>query len=170
LKCYIEIRNLKRKFYNVDVLISELEQKLYRSCFILKAIFFITLEDFKAQLNRIKTIVVEQHQSLYLDQLEALIIKVFIWFSFCLFDIRQNSKIHEVFKDVYDFYINSASNVFPANYYDLPRKQKFDVLSKVKGNLNPADFTNEITRSTIESIQAIEVIQENNGELEQTDI
>jgi phosphoenolpyruvate carboxylase len=39
-------------------------------------IFFITLEDFKAQLNRIKTIVVEQHQSLYLDQLEALIIKV----------------------------------------------------------------------------------------------
>jgi phosphoenolpyruvate carboxylase len=73
------------------------------------------------------------------------------------------AKHDEVFKDVYDFYIN-WSNVFPANYYDLPRKQKFDVLSKVKG-INPADFTNEITRSTIESIQAIKVIQENNGEL-----
>lgn len=170
LKCYyIEIRSLKRKltFYNVDILISELEQKLYRSVFYSKGDIFITLEDFKAQLNRIKTIVVEQHQSLYLDQLDALIIKVNLFgFHFASLDIRQNSKIHdEVFKDVYDFHINSSSGVFPSNYYELSEEAKFDVLSKVKGNLNPADFSNEITRSTIESIQAIKIIQENNGEL-----
>jgi phosphoenolpyruvate carboxylase len=41
----------------------------------------------------------------------------------------------------------------------ITEEEKFDVLSKVKGNLNPADFSNEITKSTIESIQAIKVIQ-----------
>jgi phosphoenolpyruvate carboxylase len=33
-------------------------------------------------------------------------------------------------------------------------------LSNVKGNIDPNDFENEITKSTIESIQAIKVIQE----------
>ena len=169
LKCYyIEIRSLKRKltFYNVDVLITELEYKLYRSVFYSKGEIFITLEEFIGQLNKIKTIVIEQHQSLYLDQLEALIVKVNLFgFHFASLDIRQNSKIHdEVFKDIFDFYSNS-SIVFPKNYYDLSENDKFEVLSKVKGNLNPADFPNEITRSTIESIQAIKIIQENNGEL-----
>jgi phosphoenolpyruvate carboxylase len=37
---------------------------------------------------------------------------------------------------------------------------KFEVLSNVKGNIDPNDFENEITKSTIESIQAIKVIQE----------
>jgi phosphoenolpyruvate carboxylase len=105
LKCYyIEIRNLKRKltFYNVDTLISELEYKLYRSVFYSKGEIFITLEEFKAQLNKIKTIVVDQHQSLYLDQLDALIIKVNLFgFHFASLDIRQNSRIHDdVFKDI----------------------------------------------------------------------
>jgi phosphoenolpyruvate carboxylase len=34
----------------------------------------------------------------------------------------------------------------------------------LKGNIDPNDFENEITKSTIESIQAIKVIQEKNGE------
>ena len=170
LKCYyVEIRNLKRKltFFNVDTLISELEYKLYRSVFYSTGEIFITLEEFKAQLNKIKTIVVDQHQSLYLDQLDALIIKVNLFgFHFASLDIRQNSKIHdEVFKDVFDFYINSSSDVFPANYYDLTEEEKFDVLAKVEGNLNATDFSNDITKSTIESIQAIKIIQDNNGEL-----
>lgn len=170
LKCYyIEIRNLKRKltFYNVDTLVSELEYKLYRSVFYSTGEIFITLEEFKTQLNKIKTIVVDQHQSLYLDQLDALIIKVNLFgFHFASLDIRQNSKIHDaVFKDIVDFYSNSSSAVFSSNYFDLTEEEKFEVLSNVKGNLNAADFSNEITKSTIESIQAIKIIQDNNGEL-----
>lgn len=170
LKCYyVEIRNLKRKltFYNVDVLVLELEQKLYRSVFYSNGEIFITLEEFKVQLNKIKTIVVEQHQSLYLDQLDALIIKVNLFgFHFASLDIRQNSKIHdEVFKDIFNFYNSSNLDVFPKNYYELTENEKFSALCNAKGNLNAADFSNEITKSTIESIQAIKVIQENNGEL-----
>ncbi|PRZ23470.1 phosphoenolpyruvate carboxylase [Flavobacterium granuli] len=170
LKCYyVDIRNLKRKltFSGVDILVAELEYKLYRSVFYSRGEIYITLEEFKAQLNKIKTIVIEQHQSLYLDELESLLIKVNLFgFHFATLDIRQNSKIHDaVFKDIYDFYLQSNESVFPKNYYDLSEDDKFEVLSNVKGALNPNDFENEMTRLTIESIQAIKVIQENNGEL-----
>ncbi len=169
LKCYyIEMRNLKRKltFSGVDSLVSELEQKLYRSVFYSKGEIFITLDEFKTQLKKIRLIIVEQHQSLYVDQLDALLIKVNLFgFHFATLDIRQNSKIHNaVFKDVVNYYLNSDSSVFPANYFDLSEQEKFDVLSNVSGDLDPASFENEMTNSTLGSIQAIKTIQQNNGE------
>ena len=169
LKCYyVEMRNLKRKltFYEVDVLVSELENKLYRSVFYSKGEIYITLEEFKTQLNKIKTIIVEQHQSLYLEELEALLIKVNLFgFHFASLDIRQNSKIHNaVFEDVVNFYLNSGSKVFPENYFQLTEDEKIDVLSNAKGNLDTTVFDDEITRSTLESIQVIKKIQESNGE------
>ena len=169
LKCYyVEMRRLKRKltFSGVDILVSELEQKLYRSVFYSKGEIFITLDEFISQLKRIRTIIVEQHQSLYVDQLDALLIKVNLFgFHFATLDIRQNSKVHDaVFKDVVNFYIQSGTNVFPTNYFKLSESEKINILSNVSGNLNPEDFENEMTNSTLGSIQAIKTIQKNNGE------
>lgn len=169
LKCYyVEMRNLKRKltFSDVDTLVSDLEHKLYRSVFYSKGEIFITLEELLTQLNKIRAIIIEKHQSLYLDELEAFLVKINLFgFHFATLDIRQNSKIHNgVFKDVVNYYLNSGSTIFPSNYFDLTEEEKLVVLSKVQGDLNPADFENEITRSTLESVQAIKTIQENNGE------
>lgn len=169
LKCYyIEMRNLKRKltFSGVDTLVAELEYKLYRSVFYSKGEIYITLEELLTQLNKIRAIIIEKHQSLYLNELEALLVKINLFgFHFATLDIRQNSKIHNaVFHDVVNHYLNSGSSVFPANYFDLSEDEKLVILSTVKGNLNPADFDNEITRLTLESVQAIKTIQENNGE------
>lgn len=169
LKCYyIEMRDLKRKltFYEVDVLVAELEQKLYRSVFYSKGEIYITLDEFKTQLNKIRTIIIERHQSLYLDELEALLIKVNLFgFHFASLDIRQNSKIHDsVFKDVVDYHLKSNSAIFPDNYFQLTEDEKFIVLSTAIGNVDPKVFENEITKSTIESIQAIKYIQDKNGE------
>lgn len=169
LKCYyMEVRNLKRKltFHNVDVLVTELEQKLYRSVFYSRGEIYITLEEFKIQLNKIKTIIIDQHQSLYLNELEALLIKVNLFgFHFATLDIRQNSKIHDaVFKDIVSYYLNASSKVFPENYFELTEAEKFNVLVNTSGNLNAIDFEDEMTKSTIESIQAIKTIQDKNGE------
>ncbi|PXY41301.1 phosphoenolpyruvate carboxylase [Flavobacterium cheongpyeongense] len=169
LKCYyVEMRNLKRKltFSGVDTLVAELEYKLYRSVFYSKGEIYITLEELLTQLNKIRTIIIEKHQSLYLDELEALLVKINLFgFHFATLDIRQNSKIHNaVFHDVVNYYLNSDSKIFPDNYFDLSEDEKLVVLSKVKGDLNPADFDNEITKLTLESVQAIKTIQENNGE------
>ncbi|MBP2282091.1 phosphoenolpyruvate carboxylase [Flavobacterium sp. CG_23.5] len=169
LKCYyIEIRNLKRKltFSGVDILVSELEYKLYRSVFYSRGEIYLTLNEFKAQLNKIKQIIIDQHQSLYLDEVDALLIKVNLFgFHFASLDIRQNSKIHDsVFEDVVKYFLQSNSSVFPENYFDLKEEEKFVVLSNTTANLDPTVFENEITKSTIESIQAIKTIQEQNGE------
>ena len=170
LKCYyVEMRNLKRKltFSGVDTLVSELEHKLYRSVFYSKeGEIYITLEELLVQLNKIRDIIIEKHQSLYLHELESLLVKINLFgFHFATLDIRQNSKIHDaVFHDVVNYYLNSDSKIFPDNYFDLSEEEKLVVLSKVKGNLNPADFDNEITKLTLQSVQAIKTIQENNGE------
>ncbi len=169
LKCYyIEVRNLKRKltFYEVDVWLAELEYKLYRSVFYSQGEIYITLDELKSQLKRIKDFIVENHQSLYVDELEALIIKVNLFgFHFASLDIRQNSKIHDaVFKDIVNHYINSKSTIFPENYLNLTEKEKITILSSIEGNLESKIFENEITRSTIESINSIKEIQEKNGE------
>jgi phosphoenolpyruvate carboxylase len=169
LKCYyLEMRNLKRKltFFEVDIIVAELEYKLYRSVYYSQGEIYITLDEFKSQLNKIKTILIERNQSLYLDEVEALLIKINLFgFHFASLDIRQNSKIHDVvFEDVVAFYLNSNLGVFPKKYFELSENEKFEVLSTVKGNLDSNLFENEITKSTIESIQAIKQIQENNGE------
>ncbi len=144
LKCYYsDIRKLKRKltFTDVDVLLSDLESKIYRSVFYSQGEIYITLEDFKIKLNEIKLLLIEQHQSLYLDDLNTLINKVTLFgFHFASLDIRQNSKILETV---------------------------FENVSLTKNNtiLKSENFQDEITKSTIESIYAIKDIQLNNGQL-----
>lgn len=169
LKCYyMDIRKLKRKltFYGVDTLITEIELKLYRSVFYSTGEIFISLEEFKAKLNDIKNIIISQHQSLYLDELEAFINKVNLFgFYFATLDIRQNSKIHDVvFKDIIAHDIQNKSNVFPENYLNLNEEEKIRALADIKASLNPNDFDDEITKSTLDSINAIKTIQEKNGE------
>jgi phosphoenolpyruvate carboxylase len=169
LKCYyIDIRSLKRKltFSNIDVLISEIEVKLYRSVFYSKGEIYITLDELKAKLNEIKTIIIENNQSLYLDELELFISKVNLFgYFFATLDIRQNSKIHNlVFDDIFAFDQKEQLNIFPENYSELNEDDKITILDKISGKLNPSDFASEITRSTLESIYAIKNIQEKNGE------
>jgi phosphoenolpyruvate carboxylase len=169
LKCYyIDIRSLKRKltFSNMDVLISDIEVKLYRSVFYSKGEIYITLDELKAKLNEIKTIIIENNQSLYLDELELFISKVDLFgYFFATLDIRQNSKIHNlVFDDIFAFDQKEQLNIFPKNYSALNEDDKITILDKISGKLNPSDFASEITRSTLESIYAIKNIQEKNGE------
>lgn len=169
LKCYyVEIRNLKRKltFSGVDVLVSEVENKLYRSVFYSNGNIFIDLEDFKTKLEAIKTCLIEQHQSLYLDDLEALISKVNLFgFYFATIDIRQNSRIHNhVFEQILNHDFENKNNIFPSNYSLLEDYKKVEVLATVSAQLKPSDFDDENTQSTIASIFAMKEIQQKNGE------
>ena len=169
LKCYyVEIRNLKRKltFSGVDVLVSEVENKLYRSVFYSNGNIFIDLDEFKTKLEAIKTCLIEQHQSLYLDDLEALISKVNLFgFYFATLDIRQNSRIHNhVFEQILKHDFENKNNIFPSNYSLLEDYKKVEVLATVSAQLKPSDFDDENTQSTLASIFAMKEIQQQNGE------
>lgn len=164
---YSDIRKLKRKltFSGIDTIISELENKIYRSVFYSQGAIYITLPELKNKLNEIKSICIEKHQSLYLDDINDLINKVNLFgFHFASLDIRQNSKIHNhVIKTIFTS-LGTAKEDYK-NYFDFPDKKRFELLSKVSGSLTSDLFGDEMTKQTLDSIFAMKKIQENNGEL-----
>jgi phosphoenolpyruvate carboxylase len=66
------------------------------SVFYLIGEIFINLKELKAKLSEIKIILIIEHQSLYLEELEISINKVQLFgFYFATIDFLQNNKIHE---------------------------------------------------------------------------
>ena len=165
LKCYYsDIRKLKRKltFSNIDTLISEIEVKIYRSVFYSQGDIFISLNEFKDKLHQIKDIVIEQHQSLYLEDINSLINKVnHFGFHFATLDIRQNSKLHS---HVYKTIIENSKTPILKNYNLISDSEKLKLLSEVNNNLNPKDYEDEMTNATLDSVLTMKSIQEKNGE------
>ena len=166
LKCYYnDIRKLKRKltFKEVDTIIADLESKLYRSVFYSQGEIYLTKEEFYEGLQRIKNLIKQKHQSLYLDEIDLLLNRLNLFgFHFATLDIRQNSKIHkQVFQDI----VAKEKALFPENYFDLEEKEKIAVLSNLRSNIFESDFDDAITRSTVSSIHAMKTIQKRNGEL-----
>jgi len=161
---YNDIRKLKRKltFAGVDIIIADIESKLYRSVFYSQGEIFITLEDLKDKLLQVKMLVTTKHQSLYIDEIDLLLNKLNLFgFHFATLDIRQNSKIHA---RVFDAIIANKKTNFPENYKTLSEGDKFHFLSNVYSDLDVTDFEDEIVKSTIGSIKAMKTIQQNNGE------
>lgn len=169
LKCYyFDIRSLKRKltFNEVDTIIANLEYKLYRSVFYSQGEIFISLEELINELNIIKNIVVEKHQSLYLDDINLVLQKITQFgFHFASLDIRQNSKIHtQVFDDITAFLKREKSVVFPEYFDQMTEVDKMAVVSHLKFDLSQHFFENEMTRTTLETIKLMQEIQTENGE------
>ncbi|MBC7525710.1 MAG: phosphoenolpyruvate carboxylase [Flavobacterium sp.] len=168
LKCYYnDIRKLRRKltFSGIDTLILELENKLYRSVFYSDGFIYITLSELQNKLQEIKSICIDVHQSLYLDEINDLINKVTLFgFHFASLDIRQNSHIHNnVIKTIFDYLSVKKSNL--KGYFELSDLERFEILEQLTDSISSDLFDDEITKQTIESIFAMKQIQENNGEL-----
>ena len=169
LKCYyFDIRILKRKltFNEVDAIIASLEYKLYRSVFYSQGEVFITLEELINDLNIVKQIIINEHQSLYLDEIDLLLLKINQFgFHFASLDIRQNSQIHnQVFADLVTFLKREKKLFFPEDFDVLTDESKMEVVSNLHYDLTSHFFENEMTRSTLDTIKLMRKMQFNNGE------
>jgi phosphoenolpyruvate carboxylase len=164
---YLDVRKLKRKltFFGIDIIIADIENKLYRSVFYSTGTIYITLSELKDNLNEIKLLCIEKHQSLYLDDINDLINKVNLFgFHFASLDIRQNSKIHnKVIKTIFDSF--GTGNEDFKNYFSYSSEKRMELLATISGNISSDLFNDEMTKQTLDSIFAIKTIQENNGEL-----
>ena len=156
---YRDVRKLKRKltFAGVDTILSGLEARLYENVFRPEDSSPISSEEIIGSLTTIRQKLIQEDHSLYLNKLESLLNKVKIFGThFGSLDIRQDSRIHhKVLKD---------TGVLPANYDTLSETDKLNLLASIEGKINPADFTETITKDTIESIYAIQTVQAMNGE------
>jgi len=165
---YRDIRKLKRKltFSGVDVLVNELEAKLYENVFRPDEAKPISTNEIIDCLNKIKNIIIEGNYSLYLSRLEGLMHKVKLFGThFASLDIRQDSRVHHaVLMDVHQTLLKiDGKGILPSDYNTLDSKAQMNVLATLVGHLNPADFKETITKDTLESIYAIATVQKMNG-------
>ncbi|WP_103864725.1 phosphoenolpyruvate carboxylase [Aquimarina sp. I32.4] len=165
---YRDIRRLKRRitFGNLQDKITVLENALYDNFYYAKTAEPLSIETLMNGLLEIKKELIVEHQSLFLEDLQDMINKVKIFgFHFGTLDIRQDSRVHhKVLTEIVQKTNALGLGFFPDNYESLSEKEQIEVLSKVKGKLDPSVFTEDIARATIESIYAIKTIQQNNGE------
>jgi len=163
IKCYyLEIRRLKRRltFQGVDILLADLERKLYNNLFVPGQKTDITQDEILKTLNEIRDILIYKHNSLFLHLVNNLKNKVQIFgLHFASLDIRQEASVHGM---VIESLIGKMKEI-PENYLSLNEDEKIKILS----NLPPIDLAmltgDEIQKDTIESVQVVKQIQKYNG-------
>ena len=164
---YRDIRNLRRRltFKNVESKVIDIENRLYRSIFNESKTPKISLLELNDSLHQIKEILISEHNSLFLDELDDIIDKVKIFgYHFASLDIRQDSRIHSsAFSSIFKIAQKKLNKLFPKNYLELNESDKIKTLSKIKGDISPELFEG-LANSTLGSIRAMKEIQENNGE------
>ncbi|HEY5969058.1 MAG TPA: phosphoenolpyruvate carboxylase [Chitinophagaceae bacterium] len=164
IKCYyLEIRRLKRRltFQGVDVLLADLERKLYNNIFVPGQKTDITKDEILKTLSEIRDIIIYKHNSLFLHLVNNLKNKVQIFgLHFASLDVRQESSVHGA---VIESFAGKVKEI-PENYSSLKEDEKINILS----NLQLIDASlltgDEIQKDTIESVQVIKQIQKYNGE------
>lgn len=165
---YKDIRRLKRKltFRGVEKRMDNLEKKLYQSSINKQANHSISLEEFVTEIKEIKAIIIKDHQSLYLSDINSLLNKTHLFgYHFAILDIRQDSRAHHaVFTDMVNGLLATGSKIFPKNYHELSEKKQVKILSKIEGKVDLSLFKNEDTLKALNTIRIAKEIQDSNGE------
>ncbi|MBS1921587.1 MAG: phosphoenolpyruvate carboxylase [Bacteroidetes bacterium] len=164
IKCYyLEVRKLKRRltFEGVDVLLTELETKLYKILFIPGYKTNLHKSEVLQPLLEIKDIIIHRHNGLFLHLVNNLVNKIEIFgLYFASLDVRQVSTVHE---KIFEALAESQKNLLP-DYNKLNEDEKINMLVKLTGTVNSEIFTDPVHKDTLNTIQAIRFIQVQNGE------
>lgn len=168
-KYYEDLRDLRKKltFRGVEDRVIRLETIMYNYSINLKYEDAITEKELRQELLDIRNIVVDEHQSLYVNEINHLINRVHLFgYRFASLDIRQDSRIHHsVFTTVIDHLIERGKSSFPKNYHDLSESEQIKILSKANDEIGDLDiFDDEMVRNTLKTIAIIKDIQKSNGE------
>lgn len=163
IKCYyLDVRRLRRRltFEGVDVLLQELESKLYNNLFIPGYKTNIGKEEILQTLVQIKDIIIYQHNGLFLHMVTNLINKIEVFgLHFASLDIRQESTVHG--KVLEAISINEPT-LLPG-YSTMDDNGKMNLLSTISGMANAELLSDPVHADTLNSVKAVQTIQEYNG-------
>ena len=163
-----DVRKVKRRltFKGIEEILTRVEKRLNKHVTKSYKVVNFSQEILLSELHKARKILVENHDSLFLEDLDDLIHKVSIFgFHFASLDIRQDSRVHhDAFTNMVKELLDTKDTTFPKNYLKLSEKEQVKILSKVKGDIDPSIFSDEMLVKTLESIQAIKEIQYRNGE------
>ena len=159
IKCYyLDIRRLKRRltFKGIDVVLNGLEKQLYDNIFIPGVTTMLTKEDIIEELEKVKGMIIFNHNGLFLHLVCNLINKVNIFgLHFASLDVRQESSVHN----------SVLINIYGDVYGELPIRDKVNLLSNLSEIENESNYENDLVTDTINNIKGIKKIQQQNGEV-----
>ncbi|TDL99114.1 MAG: hypothetical protein C4K58_07415 [Flavobacteriaceae bacterium] len=156
---YNDLKKLEKKLTFRELLspMESLKKLLYQSMFDAKII--PKSEDILSLLLDIKKILIEEYHSLYLEDLEELILKVQLFKThFATLDIRQNHQVHHRVVEE----ILKQKNIIKSGLEHYSEKEIITFLEN-DFLLSPEDFQDPLVKETLETILVIPKIQEKNG-------
>jgi phosphoenolpyruvate carboxylase len=164
VKCYyLEVRKLRRRltFEGVELLLQELEVKLYNNLFIPGFQFNLSKDEILKTLLQVKEIIIYQHNGLFLHLVNTLINKIEVFgLHFASLDVRQESSVHGKILDA----ITTAHPYLLPGYAGMNEEQKINVLANISEHVNVSLLTDPLHIDTINTVMAMKSIQEQNGE------
>lgn len=151
---YGNLKDVRRRlsFRGVSEVLGQLSAELYTAIFRNER---ITAEDILKRLDEAEKILVEQHNSLFIDQLENFKDRVKIFGThFATLDIRQDSRIHQqVIDDVYKTKFGES---------ETSNDEKFNQLIQVSEKIY-VDAFEDIVKDTLINVAQVKDIQFANG-------
>jgi phosphoenolpyruvate carboxylase len=160
---YEEVKLLKKRltFKGLPHILAALEEKLYRNIFLPAGKFNLNTEEILNLLNEIRTLLIEKHNQLFLEQLDSLIGKVQLFgLHFASLDIRQDSSVHNALLEK----VAERTELLPGNYPELSEDEKLALLTGIEQPIDRNVLDDEIQQDVIDTIAAVKVIQSTNGE------
>lgn len=152
---YGNLKDVRRRlsFRGVSEVFAQLSTELYSAIFRNER---ITAEDILKRLDEAEKILVEQHNSLFLDLLQNFKDRVKIFGThFATLDIRQDSRIHQqVIDDVYQTKFGKNTEV--------SNDEKFNQLIQLSEKID-ADQFEDIVKDTLINVAQVKDIQLANG-------
>lgn len=162
MKCYYrDLKDLSKKlsFRGVEEIISQLRAAIYPTLF--QANQILSFEEIFEPLNKVKQIVAEKYNSLYIDQIDLLIDKVTIFKThFATLDIRQNHEVHQQTVEA----VLKSNKLIKESLSELSEEKLVQLLTEEHLSIDPGSYGSEIINDTIDSIRQIEKIQRKNGQ------
>ncbi len=163
IKCYyMDVRKLRRRltFEGVEVLLAELESKLYSNLFIPGFRSSLPREEMLATLEEVRQIIIHQHNGLFLHMVNNLINKIEVFgLHFASLDIRQESSVHGKLLEA----LAENSDGLPAGYAALTDAEKIKLLGRLDDTADASGLEDPVHQDTLRTMAAIRDIQEYNG-------
>ena len=158
IKCYyLEIRRIKRRltFKGIDVILNGLEKQLYDNIFIPGYQTDLSKKYILDELNKIKEIIIYQHNGLFLHLVNNLINKLNVFgLHFASLDVRQESVVHNVVLE----------NIHGEVYSKLNTEEKINFCNNAPEVIAEKNYSDALVQDTVTNLYGIKKIQQLNGE------
>jgi phosphoenolpyruvate carboxylase len=164
LKCYYrDIRQVRRRitFKGVEEILLQIEKKIFTGVYGEPDEGYRQFEEMEQDLNLARKVLVERHQSLFLNLLDSFILKTRIFkFHMAPMDLRQDSRKHaELWEQL------TGESIDQYSHPDISKEiELLESMVEIKLNTHSSKLSDPFYKEMLETFKIIPNLQRQNGE------